>query len=549
MIPRHAPEGAFKSIQGRFPVTKISAALAAVLLASTALPAAAETPKDALIIAATIDDITSLDPAEVFEFSGGDVANNVYDTLLSIDPKALDKGYVPGVAESWSVSPDGLTYVFRIRPNQKFHSGNPLTADDVVFSMARAVKLNKTPAFILNQFGLSKDTVDQKVRKTGPLEVTMTIDKPFAPSMVLNCMTATVTSIVDMKVAMANQKDGDFGYEWLKTHSAASGPYKLVNWKAADGYTLERADGSWQGNATLRRVIVRHVAETANQRLLLTKGDIDVARDLSPDDVAAVAKDPNLKIQDDLKGRITYFSLNMKNPTLAKPKVIEAIKYLVDYDGIRATIVKGRAVVHQSFLPRTFLGAIDDAPYRLDVAKAKQLLAEAGHPNGFSTTMDVRSGFPTTELAQSIQSTFSQAGIKLEIIPGDGRQTLTKYRARTHDIYIGSWGPDYPDPHTNADTFARNPNNTDDAKLTGLLAWRNAWDIPEMTRRTDAAVLEKDNARRAQMYGDIQRDHQRSSPFIIMYQQLLQTGVRKNVQGFHTGGPVSSAYYWTAKKS
>ena len=216
-------------------MTKVSAALAAVLLASTAVPALAATPRDALVIAATIDDITSLDPAEIFEFSGGDVANNVYDTLLSIDPKALDKGYVPGAAESWSVSADGLTYVFKIRNGMKFHSGNPVTAEDVVFSLSRAVKLNKTPAFILNQFGLTKETVDQKVRATGPMEVTMSIDKAFAPSMVLNCMTATLTSVVDMKVAMANQKDGDFGYEWLKTHSAASGQYKLVNWKAEIG--------------------------------------------------------------------------------------------------------------------------------------------------------------------------------------------------------------------------------------------------------------------------------------------------------------------------
>jgi peptide/nickel transport system substrate-binding protein len=527
---------------------KISAALAAVLLATTAGAALAATPKDALVIAATIDDITSLDPAEVFEFSGGDVMNNVYDTLLSIDPKALDKGYIPGIAESWSVSADGLTYVFKIRQGVKFHSGNPLTADDVVFSLMRAVKLNKTPAFILNQFGLTKETVDQKVRKTGPFEVTMTIDKPFAPSMVLNCMTATVTSVVDMKTAMANQKDGDFGYDWLKTRSAASGQYKLVNWKASDGYTLEKVDGHWGGNATVRRVIVRHVAETASQRLLLTKGDIDIARDLSPDDVDAVKKDANLKVEDDLKGRITYFSANMKHPILSKPEVTEAMKYLVDYDGLRSTILRGRAVVHQAFEPRTFLGAIDDAPYRLDVEKAKALLAKAGYPNGFNITMDVRSGYPITDVAQSVQANFAKAGIKMEIIPGDGRQTLTKYRARTHELYIGAWGPDYPDPHTNADTFARNPNNADDAKNAGFLTWRNAWAIPAMTARTDAAVIEKDNKKRAEMYGDIQREHQRTSPFVIIYQQLVQTGMRKNVTGFHSGGPVASAYYWTVKK-
>ena len=86
--------------------------------------------------------------------------------------------------------------------------------------------------------------------------------------------------------------------------------------------------------------------------------------------------------------------------------------------------------------------------------------------------------------------------MKLEIIPGDGKQTLTKYRARQHDIYIGQWGADYQDPHTNADTFAANDDNSDDAKAKPL-AWRNAWDIPELTAKTRAAVLERDAAKRA----------------------------------------------------
>ena len=105
--------------------------------------------------------------------------------------------------------------------------------------------------------------------------------------------------------------------------------------------------------------------------------------------------------------------------------------------------------------------------------------------------MDVRSVNPITDIAQAIQSSWAQAGIKLELIPGDGKQTLTKYRARTHDIYIGQWGPDYLDPHTNAETFAINENNGEDAK-SKTLAWRNAWDIPDMTKVTQANVLETD---------------------------------------------------------
>ena len=95
------------------------------------------------------------------------------------------------------------------------------------------------------------------------------------------------------------------------------------------------------------------------------------------------------------------------------------------------------------------------------------------------------------------------------MIPADDKQTLTKYRARKHDIYIGSWGPDYQDPHTNAETFAMNVDNTDAAK-SKTLAWRNAWDIPDMTKQTQAAVKERDAKKRAEMYQAIQREHQRS---------------------------------------
>jgi peptide/nickel transport system substrate-binding protein len=201
---------------------------------------------------------------------------------------------------------------------------------------------------------------------------------------------------------------------------------------------------------------------------------------------------------------------------------------------MESTIVKDLMTIHQAFLPKGFLGALEAKPFHLDVGKAKALLAEAGYPNGFKVTMDTRNVSPIMEMAQSIQATFAQAGIELEIIPGDGGQTLGKYRARNHDIYIGRWGPDYQDPHTNADTFARNPDNGDDAKSKPL-AWRNAWDIPEMTKVADAAVLERDPAKRAELYQEIQRIHQATSPFVIMFQQIEVAGIRADTKGFIIG--------------
>ena len=108
-------------------------------------------------------------------------------------------------------------------------------------------------------------------------------------------------------------------------------------------------------------------------------------------------------------------------------------------------------------------------------------------------------------MAQVIQAAWAAANIRLEILPGDNKQTLTKYRARTHDIYIGRWGPDYQDPHTNADTFASNPDNADGAPWAGKLAWRNAWEIPELSAKTAAAVLERDREKRAEIYEELQR--------------------------------------------
>ncbi len=502
----------------------------------------AATPKDTFIAAWQFDDIISLDPAEVFEFSGGEVVGNSYETLIGYDVKDVSKIF--GVmAESWTVSSDGKTLTFRIKEGKKFASGNPITAEDVAYSLQRAVIIDKSPAFILGQFGLTKENVKDKIKQTGPFTVTFELDKPYAPTFVLYCLTANVGSIVDKKLVVANEKDGDMGYAWMKAHSAGSGPFKLREWRANEVVTLERNDNydGYLGKPAIARVVYRHIKETATQRLLLEKGDVDMARNLGAEELDALSKDPNIAVQTGVKGSLYYLGLNQKNATLAKPEVREALKWLVDYSAIADTIMKYQVKPHQGFLPEGFLGAVNETPYKLDVAKAKELLAKAGLKDGFTITMDTRSIPTITGIAQAIQQTFAQAGIKLEIIPGDGKQTLTKYRARQHDIYIGQWGPDYQDPNTNADTFAANDSNADDAKAKPL-SWRNAWDIPELTKLTRAAVLEADAAKRAKMYEDTQKQVMATGPFVIMFQQIEIAATRKNVKGFVLGPAFNNNY-------
>ena len=509
------------------------AATVAVFALLGAPGAKAETPADTLIQAWAIDDIISLDPAEIFEFTASEIAGNSYEGLIGYDPADVSKIYGK-IAESWEVAPDGLSISFKIRDGRTFASGNPITAEDVVFSLTRAVKLDKSPAFILTQFGLNAENVDDMVVQTGPDTVQFKMDKPYAPTLVLYCLTATVGFVVDKKLVMEHEANGDFGYEWLKTNYAGSGPFTIREWRANEAVVMERNPNYSGDAAPMARVIYRHIPEGATQRLLLEQGDIDIARSLGAEEIDAVRSNSDIKIQEGPKGSIYYLGLNQKNENLAKPQVRQTMKYLVDYQAIADTIMKGKVMVHQAFLPRGFLGALEETPFSLDVAKAKELLAEAGVPDGFSVTMDTRNTPEITGIAQAIQQTMAQAGIQMELIPGDGQQTLTKYRARNHDIYIGRWGPDYQDPHTNADTFARNPDNGDDA-ASKPLAWRNAWDIPDMTKLADAAVLESDPEKRAQMYIDIQREHQQTSPFVIMFQEIEVSAMRSNVNGFIVG--------------
>jgi peptide/nickel transport system substrate-binding protein len=522
-----------------------AAALAALMSTSAALPALAATPADTLVIADKIDDIVSIDPAEAFEFSGTDMLNNVYDTLIELDPTQPGV-LVPGLAESWSVDADGVTYRFRMRPGVTFSSGNPVTAEDAAGSLRRVVKLNKTPAFIITQFGFTPENVDARITVDGDT-VVMVTDKKYAPTFVFNCLTAVVASVVDMQTVMANAVGEDMGNEWLKSNSAGTGAYVLRSYKPADSYVLDARAGHWRGDAKLKRVFLRHVPEPATQRLMIEQGDVDIARTLTPVDVEALQSNPDIAVTSDVGGYIHYLAVNQSRPPLDNPKVLDAMRWLVDYEGMVNSFLKGQQIVHQAFLPRGYLGSIDETPYKLDVEKAKALLAEA-NVGPLELTISVRNSQDRMEMAQSVQNTFAQAGIKVTLNVGAGAEILGQYRARDHDITLQAWGPDYPDPHTNASTFAMNPDNRLEAGLTGMLAWRTAWDPGEIGEMTAAAVAESDAGKRAAMYQEIQRKHRDDGPFILMFQSIDQTALRSAVQGFHTGGSTDQATYWLVTK-
>ncbi|NBZ88299.1 ABC transporter substrate-binding protein [Stagnihabitans tardus] len=521
-----------------------AAALAGLLLTAAPTALFAETPADTLVVASAIDDIVSLDPAEAYEFSGLDMVNNVYDGLVEINPVTLE--LEPGLAESWSVADDGVTYTFKMKSGVTFASGNPVTADSAAWSLQRAVKLNKTPAFILNQFGWTAENVDSMITASGDV-LTIKVDKPFAPTFLYNCLTAGVASIVDAETVKTHDVAGDMGNEWLKSNSAGTGAYVLASFKPNEGMVLTARPGYWRGDAKIANVFIQHIPEAATERLQLEKGDIDVARSLTPTDVEGMAGNADVKIQSDVGGQVYYMAFNQKNENYKNAKFLDAMRWAIDYQGMADTIMKGAVIPHQAFLPKGYLGALDDLPYSLDLEKAKALLAESGIENP-TIKLSVRNSADRIDVATSIQNTFGQAGIKVELDVGEGADQLKAYRARTHDATLQTWGPDYPDPNTNSSTFAENPDNSDEANNTGYLAWRNAYDPGEMTAMSQAAVMERDPAKRVEMYAEIQKKHRETSPFILMFQQARQTGLRAGVEGFYTGGAVDAAAYWLATK-
>ena len=512
------------------PIYAVAVLLSLTMLVSNAL---ASTPATTLVVADNINDIISLDPAEAYEAGGGEIIANVYDRLIRYEADDL-RHLVGGVAQSWTVSGDGKTFTFSLRHGLRFANGDPITAEDVAFSLRRVVALDKTPSFLLTQFGWTAANVGSLVKATAADTFQFTVLADLAPTLVLNVISSTIGSVVDEKVATAHQSNGDFGNGWLKLHSAGSGAYTLRGWKPDESVVLDSNADYHLGAPKLQRVVVRHIPDAATQRLLLEKGDVDIARNLTGDQVTGLSGNPDIVVTAHPSVDTYYVALNESDPRLANPKVREALHHLVDDTGMVATVLKGQFRSDQSFLPQGIWSAEQLAPYRFDVAQAKTLLTQAGYPNGFDVSMDVFSEAPWTQIAQSLQATMAQAGIRVRLLTAEDKQVWTRFRARQHQMLLIMWSPDYLDPHSNAEAFGRNTDNSDSSK-SRTLAWRNHWSDPAISAQVDAAVQERDPAKRETIYRQLQQEISATGPYLIMFQPTVQVAQRRNVNGFVLG--------------
>ncbi len=522
------------------------------LLSSTAVAVAAPdavlaaTPRDMIVMAKQIDDIISFDPAESYEFSNNEVDGNVYRRLVA--PDHADTTKVAGdAAESWTVSPDGKVFTFKLRPDVVFASGKAATAGDVAFSLQRVVKLNKTPGFILTQFGFTKDNVDLLIKAVDAQTLHFELPAPQSSSFVLFCLSANVGSIVEKATVMANEVNGDMGNAWMKTHSAGAGGYALTSYAASDHVRIDANPHSDIKTAS-KRVIIRHVADPSAQLLMLQKGDADIVRNLTPDQLKTIGANADFHVTSSPQSSQIYIAMNQNVPELAKPQVRQAVKWAVDYDAIATNITPNSYVVSQSFLPMGLPGAVGDKPFHKDVTRARALMKEAGLADGFAVTMDCPSVQPYPDIAQAVQADLAAIGIKINLVVGDTKQVITKTRARQHQMAMLYWGTDYFDPNSNAQAFCANPDDSDASKLK-ILAWRSHFADAELTAMVAAATTELDSAKRVEIYQQMQKLSQERAPFVMLLQAISNAVQGKGVSGFVIGPLPDYTKYYDVKKA
>jgi peptide/nickel transport system substrate-binding protein len=500
-------------------------AAAAVGLASGG-PAQAQARQETLILASSISDYITNDPSRTFEFTSQIIDRAAYDTLVTVEPPDIS-AVRPRLATGWEISKDGKVYTFKLRPGVKFVSGNPLTAADVRFSLRRLKNLKDQPSFFMDPM---KD-----VEVVNDATVRVILNEPDASF--LAALSCVPCGIIDSKTVMAHggtdaedAKEKDKATEWLNQNSAGSGPYKLVSFVKDVEAVLERNPGHWGPKPHFAKVIFKHVPSATTQKEMVERGDADIARDIDPDTAATIKDGPKIKVVSGLSLNLIYLALNNTQEVgkeLADKRVRQAVAHAIDYDGIIKGLLRGGAEQPPANIPIGILGVDKTLARKRDVAKAKQLLAAAGYPNGFSAKLNYWTrplqGVSNEPLAAKIQSDLAAAGIKVTLEPKEFSVVVPEFRAGKVQMIIAEWTPDYLDPHPWADAFYRKG---------GPATKRVAYDNPRMNDLIANGVRETDPKKRAQIYGDIVKLAVEDQPYVPMIQAKVSFALNPAIKGF-----------------
>ena len=494
--------------------------------AGTSPTASAGGAASTLVWYSDLSDLISLDPAVVYEFSGTLLAHNAYETLVKFEGADLAT-IKPALAQSWDIKDTGSTFdiTFKLKTGQKFASGNPITADDVVYSIQRAINLNKSPAFLFTDIAQLKP---ESVKASDASTVVVSLPKTASTQGFLSILTFTIGGIVDSKEVKTKEAGGDFGSGYLLDHSSGSGPFIIDHW-TKNSEVLLKANPNYGGTKpTLSAVLVKHVPESTNQQFALEKGDADIAKNLSPQQIKALQGKPGVTTASGNSLQLVYVGMNATFKPLDNVDVREALRTAVDYDGIVNNLLSGNAKKVQDIVPAGLAGYNDATPFQADVTKAKALLAKAGQT---SITLELLvstgaapGGAQWSDIAAKLKDDWAKIGVTANIKQTAQAELLTTYRAQKGQLVLILWGPDFPDPDANVGPF------TDyNAKS---IAFRNGFNDATYADKARKAAVITDPTARAAAYKDITDYMLHNGPYVILYQPTAQFGLRSNVKGF-----------------
>lgn len=391
-------------------------------------------------------DTTSLDPGIVTDGESLKVTENIFDTLLDYEEESTD--VKSALATEWEISDDNLTYTFKLREGVKFHDGTDFNADAVVFNFERWASGGTDGAFVyyaamFGGFKADEGHVIASVEAVDDYTVKFTLKRPQAPF--LNNLAMGPFGILSPAAVE------EFG-EKVGENPVGTGPFVFKEWKRNETITLERNSDYWAGKPKLEEVIFRVIPDNSARLTALKTGEIDLMDGVNPSDVKTVESDSSLQVLLRPGMNIGYFGFNVEEEPFNNPKVREALSYAVDKKGIIDAYYAGNADVAINPYPSFMPGYNDEIKdYGYDPKKAKELLAEAGFPDGFEmelwTFTNPRDYMPEPQkIAEEIQANFDSVGVKVEIVTHDWTTFLEKTANGEAQSYLAGWIGDNGDP-------------------------------------------------------------------------------------------------------
>jgi peptide/nickel transport system substrate-binding protein len=438
----------------------------------------------------------------------------IYDQLVEYAPGSLD--VQPGLASSWTVSPNGLRYTFKLR-SARFSDGTPVTAQDVKFSIDRFASPKTDAAY-------AEFLAPAYKSSSAPSPDTFVIELKRPDAGFLAALAVPVASITP-KAVVDRVGDNAFG-----SHPVGSGPFMLASWVRGQYVKLVRNPYYWRtGRPYLDSVTINYVPNDNTRVLQATAGQADVAEAIPYTQVAQLSAQPSVTVQNAPIVAYDAIWLNNKYPPLADVKVRQALNYALDKSAINQSVYAGKATVNNSTLARTKYWSSSIAGYPHDVTKAKQLMEASKYPQGFSLSLKVPAGDSVYgNLAVIAKEEWAQIGVKVLIEPVETSSLFTAYSAGNYQAAI-------PQPATTSDVLV--PDELALAWLVytpGYQGYFTQYKDPAVAALVLKANRSTSEAERARLWPEIQEKSMADAPWVPVVFPPALTAVRSNVANFQT---------------